>query len=74
MDFAIKQSKKTKMVLGIDRIFSRQNYAMSSSSMFHFKKAEMQNFKNANEAAEISFTIALYEEHEGAICAICMIV
>lgn len=47
---------------------------MSSWPTFHFKRAGKQNLKNANEAAEISFTIALYEEYEGAVCAIGMTV
>lgn len=62
------------MCLGRDWIFSRWNYAKSSWPTFHFKRAGKQNLKNANEAAEISFTIALYEEYEGAICSIGMLV
>lgn len=47
---------------------------MSSWPTFHFKRGGKQNLKNANEAAEISFTIAFYEEYEGAVCAIGMTV
>lgn len=43
---------------------------MSSWPTFHFKREKKQNLKNANEIAEIISTIVLYEEREGAICAI----
>lgn len=37
----------------------------------HFKKRKRkENFKNANQAAEISFTIVLCEEFEHALCGV----
>lgn len=44
------------------------------SSWPTFQKEERKIFKNANEAAEISFTIVLSEEYEHAICGTAVMV
>lgn len=68
VDLAIKQLTKTPKYVW-EQTESPQDRIMRWVLDLHFKKRKgKENLKNANKAAEISFTIVLCEEYEHAIC------